>query len=335
MDCARSDLIDAISNFRGSENRTMTDQILVDWDDNNALLWGHQPLLINHNLHRSPLFSRQALAELIEAYPREHYNLIQTGPRETRRVWREGDFGGLSGLQIIDAIDNGTLWLNLRNVTKVDRRYREVVQQLFGEINGHVPGFGAPEHTAGILISSPKAQVYYHADLPGQGLIQIMGSKRVYLYPTTPPFLTPEHLEDIALFGVEVDMPFESWYDRHAQVYDFKPGQMLHWPLNAPHRVENLDTVNVSMTISYTDEQIRRLQMLNFTNGLLRHKFGYRAKSRAISGPSYFAKRVIQRALRNGAWLSKERTRRQSVDFKLDDTKIGSIVDLPKTADAA
>ena len=94
--------------------------------------------------------------------------------------------------------------------------------------------------------------------------------------------MTPECLEDIALFGVEVDMPYAEWYDRHAAVYDLEPGQMLHWPLNAPHRVENLDTVNISMTISYTDEQIRRLQMINFTNGLIRHQFGYRAKSRAI-----------------------------------------------------
>jgi len=314
---------------------TMVDQILTEWDETNTSLWGHQPILLHHNLHQSPLFSRKALADLIEAYPRQHYNLVQTGPRESRRVWREGDFGNLRGEQIIDAIEAGTLWLNLRNVTTVDARYREVVNQLFREIDGHVPGFGAPQHTAGILISSPRAQVYYHADLPGQGLIQILGRKRVYLYPTTPPFLTAEQLEDIALFGIEVDMPYAEWYDRHATVYDFQPGQMLHWPLNAPHRVENLNTVNISMTISYTDEQIRRLQMVSFTNGLLRHKFGYRARSRATSGPSFLAKRVLQRALRNSSWLRRERAVRQSVDFKLDDKKPGSIVDLPKLADAA
>lgn len=312
----------------------MTDKILAEWDDTNTSLWGHQPIRINHHLDHSPLFSKDALAALIETYPRDHYNLIQTGARESRRVWREGDFGGLSGRQIIDAIEAGTLWLNLRNVTEVDSRYRDVVKELFGEIDGHVPGFGNPKHTAGILISSPKAQVYYHADLPGQGLIQLVGTKRVYLYPNTPPFLTPQHLEDIALFGVEVDMPYAGWYDRHAVVFDLAPGQMLHWPLNAPHRVENLDTVNISMTISYSDEQIRRLQMVNFTNGLLRHKFGYQAKSRSITGPTYHAKRALQRALRNSSWIRRERSARQSVDFKLDATKLGNIVDLPKTAGA-
>ena len=308
------------------------DSVLTHWDKTHSLLWGHSPIRIAHGLHKSPLFSLDSLARLIERYPREHYNLVQTGPREGRRVWREGGFGNLAGRQGFDAIAAGTLWLNLRNVTDVDKQYRAVVTKLFEEVTALVPGFVMPEYTAGILVSSPKAQVYYHADLPGQGLIQLVGRKRVYVYPSTPPFVTPEALEDIALFGVEVDMPYEEWYDRHAVVYDLEPGQMLHWPLNAPHRVENLDTVNISMTISYTDEQIRRLQMVNFTNGLIRHQFGYRPRSRATTGPSFLAKRALQKLLRDSAWIKRERKARQSVDFRLDEQRLGDIVDLPRAA---
>ncbi len=62
------------------------------------------------------------------------------------------------------------------------------------------------------------------------------------------------------------------WYDRHAIVFDLEPGQMLNWPLNAPHRVENLNTcVNISMTVSYVNEDIRRAQMVHLANGLLRN----------------------------------------------------------------
>ena len=150
---------------------------------------------------------------------------------------------------------------------------------MFEEIAAKVPDFEVPNHQAGILISSPDAQVYYHADLPGQGLIQIAGRKRVYVYPNTAPFITPQHLEDIALFDVEVDMPYAPWYDGHAQVFDLEPGQMLNWPLNAPHRVENLGTVNISMTVSYGNDEIRRAQIVNLANGLLRHRFGYTPKS--------------------------------------------------------
>ena len=291
--------------------------VFTAWDATYSLLWGHQPIRLPHRLHQTELFSRAQLARLIETYPREHYSLVQTGAPESRRLWREGDIGGLSGAQVLDAISRGQLWLNLRNVTAVDRRYRAVVDQLMDEVAARVAGFEASIRQAGILISSPNAQVYYHADLPGQGLIQIAGRKRVYLYPASPPFVTPAQLEDIALFDVEVDIPFSEWYDRHATVFDLEPGQMLSWPLNAPHRVENLGTLNVSMTISYLDESIRRAQMVHLANGLLRHRFGYRPRSRAISGPAFWSKAVLQKLLRDSAWVRRQRHARRPIDFSL------------------
>jgi hypothetical protein len=310
----------------------MTGRIFGKWDETHSQLWSHQPIRLEHEMHRSPAFSMDELARLIENYPREHYSLVKTGARGSSRVWREGDIGDLSGRQVVDAISRGGLWLNLRNVTSVDRRYRELIDQMFAEVAAHVPGFDAPTHQAGILISSPDAQVYYHADLPGQGLIQISGRKRVYLYPNTPPFVRPEHLEDIALFDVEVDIPYEPWYDKHAQVIDLEPGQMLNWPLNAPHRVENLGTVNISMTVSYVNQDIRRAEIVNLANGMLRHRFGYAPKSRSIRGPSYFGKAVMQKLLRDGKWLKRERTARRAIDFRLDADHPGEIVDLPKAA---
>jgi hypothetical protein len=246
----------------------MTDRIFSTWDETHSELWSHQPIRLAHDMHRLPAFSMDQVARLIEAYPREHYSLIKTGAKGASRVWREGDFGRLGGRQVIEAISQGGLWLNLRNVTSVDRRYRDLVDQMFAEIAARVPGFKVPRHQAGILISSPDTQVYYHADLPGQGLIQIAGRKRIYVYPNTPPFIRPEHLEDIALFDVEVDLPYAPWYDKHAQVIDLEPGQMLNWPLNAPHRVENLGTLNISMTVSYVTDDIRRAEIVNLANGL-------------------------------------------------------------------
>jgi hypothetical protein len=310
----------------------MTDRIFGTWDETHSELWSHQPIRLEHTMHRLPAFSMDQLATLIETYPREHYSLIKTGAKGASRVWREGDIGQLRGGQVIEAIARGGLWLNLRNVTSVDRRYRDLVDQMFAEIAARVPGFEAPRHQAGILISSPDAQVYYHADLPGQGLIQIAGRKRVYVYPNTPPFIRSRHLEDIALFDVEVDIPYASWYDKHAQVFDLEPGQMLNWPLNAPHRVENLGNLNISMTVSYVDDDIRRAEIVNLANGLLRHRFGYLPKGRSPLGPSYLAKAVMQKLLRDSKWVKRERSARRPIDFRLDETDLGKIVDLPRAA---
>ena len=107
---------------------------------------------------------------------------------------------------------------------------------------------------------------------------------------------------------------------------------MLSWPLNAPHRVENLGTVNVSMTVSYGTDDIGRAGIINLANGLLRHRFGYTPKSRSIRGPSFVAKRVLQKLLRNSTWVKREREARSMVDFKLDAAEPGRIIDLPRVA---
>jgi hypothetical protein len=309
-----------------------SNKVFTSWDDTHSLLWGQQPIRLAHGLHQSPLFSPDRLAELIERYPREHYSLVQTGAKQSRRLWREGEIGSLSGRQVMDVIASGGLWLNLRNVSGVDSAYRAMLDGMFEEVAARVPGFHAPTHQSGILISSPDAQVYYHADLPGQGLIQISGRKRVYVYPATAPFIRPEHLEDIALFDVEVDMPYAEWYDAHARVFDLEPGQMLNWPLNAPHRVENLGSLIVSMTVSYGNDEIRRSQIVHLGNALLRHRFGYQPKSRGIRGPSYFAKAVLQKVMRDSGWVKRERKARRTIDFRLDTEHPGKIVDLPKAA---
>ena len=309
-----------------------TGKIFTEWDETHSDLWGHQPIRLEHDMHNSPAFSREAIEKLIENYPREHYSLVKTGAKGSSRVWREGDIGNLSGRQVVEAISRGGLWLNMRNVGSVDSRYRKLIDQMFEEVAAKIPGLDISDHQESILVSSPDAQVYYHADLPGQGLIQITGRKRVYVYPNSAPFIRHKHLEDIALFNIEVDIPYKQWYDAHAKVLDIGPGQMLSWPMNAPHRVENLGDLSISMTFSYGNEEIRRAGIVNLANGMLRHRFGYQPKSRSLYGPSFLAKRVLQKLLRDGKWLRKERHERRPIDFRLDGEQLGKIVDLPQAA---
>ncbi|HMN37352.1 MAG TPA: hypothetical protein PKD49_06530 [Hyphomicrobium sp.] len=312
----------------------MSNPIFTNWTQNLTDKWAKAPLKATHRLHEHPLFSLDALAGLIDRYPREHYALVQMGPQGSpRRSWREGDIGGVKGAAVIDAIRKGRMWLNLRNVGAVDARYRELLDQAFEEVARNVPGYETYARTNGILISSPNAQVYYHADLPGQSLWQLHGRKRVFVYPNTPPFLTEEQLENIALFEVEIDMRYEPEYDRHAQVFEIGGGEMLHWPLNAPHRVENLDCLNVSMTTEYWTQAIRRSQMINMANGILRYKAGLKPKSRATDGLGFWAKAVLQAGVKRAGLLKKERKARRPIEFKLDPGHPGAIIDFRQAAE--
>ncbi len=312
----------------------MTEPIFTQWTKELTDAWGKAPLKAQHRLHQHPLFSFEALAELIDGYPRQHYALVHMGPQgSARKTWREGDIGGLKGGDVIDAITKGRMWLNLRNVSQVDKRYRDLLDAAFEEVAHNVGGYETYNRSSGILISSPNAQVYYHCDLPGQSLWQIHGKKRVFVYPNTAPFLTPEQLENIALYEVEVDMRYDPAYDQHAKVFEIGGGEMLHWPLNAPHRVENLDCLNVSMTTEYWTEGIRRKQMITMANGILRHKAGLAPKSQAIAGPGFWAKAALQAGVKRAGLLKKGRKARRAVDFKLDPARPGAIIDLLEAAE--
>jgi hypothetical protein len=301
---------------------------LTSFAERDALLWGHQPLKLTHGLHGNALFSRTALARLIESYPRNHYSPIAMGGAGDRRTWREGDLAGAPGEAVLDAIEKGRMWLNLRDVSGVDAGHRRLLDDIFAELHQKMPGFDARKWQSGILISSPSAQVYYHADLPGQLLWQIAGRKRVWVYPTGAPFLTDRDLEDIALFDVEVDVPYAPWYDEHARAFDLAPGQMLSWPLNAPHRVENIEGVNISMTVSFSSPAIRRREILHLANGLLRHRFGVQAPGRRIEGPGFFAKAVLQKLMRDSQWVRSQRQARRAIAFCLDPAKPGQTIEL-------
>ena len=82
------------------------------------------------------------------------------------------------------------------------------------------------------------------------------------------------------------------------------------------------------MTISYTSEEIRRNEIVNLANGLLRHRFGVTPKT--IARAVYF-KAVMQKLLRDSSWVKRERSA-PPIDFRLDTAQPGKLVDLPKAA---
>jgi hypothetical protein len=110
-------------------------------------------------------------------------------------------------------------------------------------------------------------------------------------------------------------------------VLELGPGEMAHWPLNAPHRVENMNMLNVSVTSEHWTDGITRRHKVNVANGILRHRFGWTPTSRAIAGPGYWAKAALQGALRRTSWVSNQRSARRPIEFTLDPARPGGIIE--------
>ncbi len=295
-----------------------TGNILTDWKENHVQLFGKHSLHLKHCLHKSELFGDQALARLLENAHRNdyHVNTRSAGPDGKKRR-REGEFGKLSGQQLLEAVRKGDIWINLRAPQKADKAYGELLEDMYREFEARVPGLKTFKHLTTILISSPNVYVPYHADVPGQMLWQIRGRKRVWVYPGWEPFLPQAAIEKLILGEMhETDMPFHDWFDEWAQVIDLEPGHMLHWPLNYPHRVENHDCLNVSVTTEHYTKAIRNAYAVNYANGLLR-KAGFKNLDQQKSGLALTAKLAFAAAVKFSG-VRKTVSKPYTIDFCVD-----------------
>jgi hypothetical protein len=297
----------------------MSQPILSDWSEQKVADFAAVPIQLHHNLHSHPLFADEALIHLIETVDRGDYQVntmdVTTHDLATRR---EGEIGDLSGRQVLDAVKNGHIWVLLLHPQRFDKRYQELLHEIFGEFARKIPGFKPYLLNSAILISSPKVQVYYHCDIPGQMLWQLRGTKRIYIYPNKPPFLRQESVEKITLGeSNEFGLPYHQSFDKEAVVYDLQPGQMLHWPLNCPHRIVNGDCVNVSFATEHFTKAVRRQFFVNYANGVLRQRLGWTELSQQTTGLTYWSKLAVAGAYKVSG-MQKKRKRIARVDFIVD-----------------
>ncbi len=291
-----------------------TGHILTDWKDSDAARFGTHSLHLQHSLHRSELFTDASLARLLENYPRDIYH-VKTS--DENRKHREGELGKLSGEEILEAVRNGRIWINLQAPGRVNPAFDDMLRDMYAEFETRVPGLATFKQGMTILISSPKIRVGYHADVPGQMLWQVRGRKRVWVYPARPPFLPQAALENLVLKRLhETDMPYDPSFEEHSEVFDLEPGYMLHWQLNRPHRVENYDCLNVSITTEHWTKTLRNAYAVNFANGLLRSA-GFNSLQRQQSGPMMAAKLALAGAAKFSG-MTRAQQKPYRIDFAVD-----------------
>lgn len=304
--------------------------VFTDWTASHGESFGQANLNLGHRLVASGLFSDEALAELIERTPRHDYHVSTTDPeRHDPKSRREGVIEGLTGRQVLEAIRNGYIWLNLRNPGAYVPAYQRLLGRIYDELETRVTGLETFKQRMTILISSPKVRVGYHSDVPGQTLWQVRGRKRVWVYPMAEPFITSEALERIIMGeSHEVSLAYQPWFDEKTEVIDLEPGRMLTWPLNAPHRVDNHDCFNVSMTTEHWTPALRNAYGVKYANGILRSRLGMQMLSTQPDGLSLYPKLALTAAWKLSG-LQKKRRHRTRIDFRVDPSAALGVRDIP------
>ncbi len=271
--------------------------VITDWTSDKAAAFGRETLQFHHGLHQRPMFSDDALAEMLDRYPRERLGVFTMGhDLKDWRSWRRGVADRLSGAELMQAVRNGRIWLNLRHANEHLPEYAALCEEVFADKEAHVAGLRTFRRDLGILISSPSALVFYHLDVPLSSLWQIRGSKRIWFYPRREPFVADEQIERFVTQEAEGQFPFQPEWDAAAKMIELNPGDMVTWAQNAPHRVENGDMVNVSLSMEFmTPAAVFRANIM-YANALLRRRFGATPKIQERPGPVALGKLAIARA---------------------------------------
>jgi len=304
---------------------------LVPWTQEEALAFGQRLVLARHRLHELALFSNAALLDLLESYPRERLQAFTMGADPANREeWRPVDTTGASATDLLAAVTSGRLWFNVLQVHLVDRRYRDLVEKLYGELTEHCPHFRPHQTFCTLLISSPTSLVYYHADAQPNLLWHIRGTKRVFIYPAGDKTLIDQELmEDIFASFADEEVPYQIEFDQKALSYDLHPGDVLSWPQNAPHRVTNLRGLNVSLsTVHETDESDRR-KLVYCANRLFRRSYRLPFWSTKETGVASYLKRLSYRAFRRAGLVHAPRRRVYLSKLRIDPSSPTGFSSLP------
>jgi hypothetical protein len=275
------------------------------------------------------LFTDEALAELLDRFPRQHLYALNMGTDPTRT----GDnrlalHDCVSGAELLRAVRNGRLWLNVTRVDRVDPQYRSLIDELYTQLADEAPGFAPTRSQGTLLISSPHAMVYYHADAPASALWHIRGQKRIWIYPPLDErYMKREFLEGI-FAGVRHEyLPYDPAFDEAAVSYDLAPGQWVTWPQNAPHRVTNLDSVNVSLATEHFTAATLRRQRVYVANHFFRTRLHAKNVAARETGASAVLKTVVHRVA-SKLGLARMQYRHHVPALRIDADAPGGVVSL-------
>jgi hypothetical protein len=295
-------------------------QPLSFWSEGEAANFGMRPMVTKHRLHQLELFSDSKLRDLIDGYPRNLMQAFTMGSDPMRpNDWQSVDTEGASADEILGAVRRGRIWFKLLQVHVIDERFRELLDRLYAELEHHCSHFKPVGPSATLLVSSPTAMVYYHVDAEPNLLWHIRGSKRVWVYPPCDSELvTQDLMEDIFAHIVDEEAPYAEGFDKKAAVFDLNPGEVISWPLNAPHRVINVEGMNISLSTQHVTADSDRRKLVYCANRLLRRKYHIPARATDETGVASLAKQSLFRVLRRAGVVEPSKRRVYLTNLRID-----------------
>jgi hypothetical protein len=206
-----------------------------------------------HTMHQSESFSFPAILDLarrVSARPNRYY--IEENDTTPGKGWGTGALRKPLPQYIEDIAGEHTLVM-LKRVHE-EPEYREILDQCVSELSDATGTdirrrYRDPLMT--ILITSPRRVTPYHIDAEANLLLQMHGSKLVYIFDGKDREVQPaEELERYWTGDIKAPTYKQDLQNR-ATEYKLTPGVGVANPVTFPHWVQNGDEVSISASINF------------------------------------------------------------------------------------
>lgn len=230
----------------------------------------HEPFVARHPLVGHPAFTLERLVDLAATLPADsvEYN---AGELDVGVFGAETPRNGLSPTETIRRIETCRSWLVLKNVEQ-DPEFAALLDALLDDLERRarlkLHGFGRREGF--VFVSSPGSVTPYHLDPEHNFLLQLRGTKTIHMFDVADRFVMSEAVLDASHVGSGRNLPYAPTYEAHARCFTLTPGDALHFPVNAPHWVQNGDAVSISFSVTFRSAQSERNSQLRIVNHHLR-----------------------------------------------------------------
>ncbi|MGA8103058.1 MAG: hypothetical protein WB869_12935 [Candidatus Acidiferrales bacterium] len=233
---------------------------------------------IRHHLATHPLFQLPKLLELAERTlknrPKEIY--YDAGDVSVEQRWDAIPKKPFSAVEAMQRVETCGAWFIFRSAQN-DPEYRVFLDKGLAELKQHMgPGIDSKIMVEDIIIfvTSPKRVTTYHIDRECNFLLQIRGTKSLYVFDREDREVLPEE-EMERFWTVDNNAPiYKPHLQQRATTYHLAPGNGVHIPVNCPHWLQNDDNVSVSLSVNFQFKDPLRANVYR-ANYWLR-KFGWK-----------------------------------------------------------
>ncbi|MGH7729034.1 MAG: cupin-like domain-containing protein [Vulcanimicrobiaceae bacterium] len=275
-----------------------------------AARYNREPFEFSHRAYELPLFDRVELVALAKRLPHRCY--YSTAKADVGDGWKPRAAAKMSleeTLLSLEDSDSLVMLSHCESDPEFGGLFRSIADEVVEQIGGPLRD-DATIRRSTLVISSPRRVTAYHIDGETNFLLQVRGTKTLYVFdPADRTVLSDAELENF--YGGDMDgAKYRQARQASAHAFALEPGRGVHIPLHAPHWAQNDGGVSVGLSLNFNLRSADRLAALYKVNRRLR-TFGLapaapgvspwrdRLKLAAYGGASY-ALPLVQRLRRGG-----------------------------------